>query len=241
MVRILAGIAIVITILGAFLFFKSFNKSGPRMVPVTSPLDSSPSGSLADRVDSLEEAVTLLDNKVSQISGTPPVITPSPAPNTPSFSSSDVNTRLSKLETEVADLENRVSSQGSNTTQSSNTARSPIYIPLGSSDPINNTNWTNLDALSVYINPADYPGYTSMQLEVSLRLNAGGTAYAQLFNATAQSTVSNSQVSTTSTTFIPLVSSGFTLPSGKDLYKIQAMDNSGDTMFIQDARIKINF
>lgn len=238
MVRILAGVAIVIAIFGALLFYNYLHQTpGPHNVPITSPLDSSSSASLADRVDSLEEAVTLLDKKVSQISGTPQVL---PSPGT-----TDLSSRVSILETEVNDLKgNSTTNSGtptSSTTSSSNTKTGPTYIPLGSSDPIGTTNWTNLDSITANINPADYPGFTSMQLVISLRLNAGGTAYAQLINTANQSAVSNSLVSTTSTNFVLLTSGGFTLPSGNNQYEVQAKDSSGDTMFIQNARIKVNF
>ncbi len=80
-----------------------------------------------------------------------------------------------------------------------------------------------------------------MQLEVSLRTNSQGSANLRLFNANTQAPVLNSDVSTNSTIFISLTSKAFSLPAGANSYKIEVTNSTGDNIFIQNARIKVNF
>ncbi len=235
MVRILAGIAIVISIIGVILFY-NYLKPGPHEVPATSPLADTSSASLTDRVNSLEEAVTLLDKKVVQ---TP--ISPAVNPNNPSSPApSDIDTRLSKLETEVADLENRLNSPSSSVAPS--TKQSPLYIPLGWTGNSTGLDCNNITSQTITINGADYPGYTSMQFEANIAVYQGnGQAFARIMNNDDGTVIQQSQISTASQDYTWVSSNNFTVSNSSKTYVLQLKSLTGYSAQIQNARIKINF
>lgn len=118
----------------------------------------------------------------------------------------------------------------------------PSYIPLGSGGSSSTTDWTSVDTLDVSIDPADYSGYKSMQLEVSLRTYQGnGRAYARLYNKDDGLAIETSEVSTTSENYNWQNSTAFKLNSGKKTYKIQLKSLTGYEASVQSARIRVNF
>ncbi|MBI2022768.1 hypothetical protein HYS97_02885 [Candidatus Daviesbacteria bacterium] len=155
-----------------------------------------------------------------------------------------LETKLSVLQKRIEALEARTPSTTTQTTTttSSSTAKPPLYIPLGSGGSFTDRVYANFGGYIVNIDPGNYSGYTSMQLEVSMRLNQPGEKVkARLFNSTEALAISTSEVSTTSASYILLTSGNFTLPSGSKTYQLQVMSTDGVETFVQTARIKVNY
>lgn len=152
--------------------------------------------------------------------------------------------RMQAVETAVADLKARVSALEKTTPAPviSQVSKYPLYIPLGSGGgPWTDQTWNTLSEYQVAINPDNYPGYSSMQLEANFRLTeTAGTGSVRLYNVTDSSSIS-SQLDTTSASFGTQTSSTFKLPSGQKTYTIQVQSTQGKTLFVQSARIKVNF
>ena len=163
--------------------------------------------------------------------------------NTPAPSSNNTDSRLKQAEGAITELKARVSSLEKATpvpVQSSKS--STIYIPLGSGGgPWANGDWYSLNEYEISLDPGNYPGYTGMILEVTFRLaESAGTGSVRLYN-TSDSSVTSSQLDATSSSFSVQSSSSFKLASGAKTYKLQIKSSQGKDLFIQSARIKVNF
>ncbi|MBI2329904.1 hypothetical protein HYU94_00745 [Candidatus Daviesbacteria bacterium] len=184
------------------------------------------------------------DQSPVEVPKTLPAVTVSPAPITtpiPTGAPSVLDPGVAALESAVADLKTRVESLEKGTTVSPGTTKSSTaYIPLGTGGGGADKGWVSINSYGATIDPAEYPGYSTMQLEVNLRLTQKvGTAYARLYNSTDQT--AKEQVSTTSDSFSWQSSTGFTLPSGKKSYTLQMKSTDGTDVQLQSARIKVNF
>lgn len=240
MLKLLPIVLIVGIILGGGIFFllqKSANSKNS--TSLFANLSTQSSSSRIDKVAVLEAKVEALSN---QISGG---INVAQATN-----SSSIETRIKTLETTIVDLQKQLAIVKANSTtkpvvvtQTSTTnPKYPLYIPLGSSGSLGDRNYLAVDGYEVSIDPADYPGYKTMNLEVSLRLiESVGVVNARVFNFSDNSGISASVVSTNSSTFKLLSSSGFTLPSGRKTYRLQVQSTEGYTVQVNEARIKVNF
>lgn len=190
-----------------------------------------PALNLEDRVETLEKVmVKLSPNQFPQASSVP--------------GDTSLNSRVMVLESVVADLKAKVTALEKTTPVTSTTTSSKpaVYIPFGSPITTSDQNGIILDEYKITIDTADYPGYTNMVLEASMRLNwSSGTAQANLYNVTDGVDIANSQVSTTSDKFNMASSANFTLPAGKKTYTIKAKSPTGTLMFLDWARIKVNF
>lgn len=191
---------------------------------------SLPQASLDDRVKSLEDIINKLVPQVNSLKQ--PVGSQVPAV---------LDSRVSTLEAAVVDLKARVSALEKNTTvQTASTKLATSYIPLGSGGGGGDKGWYSLSSYGATIDPAEYPGYTSIQLEVNFRLSQkSGIAYARFYNSTDNS--AKEQVSTTADVFNWQTSTGFTLPAGKKSYTLQIKSSEGVEIEIHSARIKVNF
>lgn len=192
-----------------------------------------PKTNLEGRVQSLEDTIAKIGVQAS----------PTPASGAPTYSSSSIESRLSVAEAAITDLKARVSVLEKATPAPASTVNKyPLYIPLGSGGgPWQDQTWTTLNEYQVSINPDNYPGYSSMQLEVNFRLSeAAGTGSVRLYNVTDGSSVV-SQLDTTSNTFATQTSGTFKLPGGQKTYTIQVQNTQGKQLFVQSARIKVNF
>lgn len=151
---------------------------------------------------------------------------------------------LKTVETAIRDLQARVATleqTGSENNQAT-PAKSPAYIPLGSTGSSQALDWTSLATFEAEINSDDYTGYSSMYLEVNMRAFQGnGKAFARLFNKTDGTAVGSSEVSTTSSDYTTLTSSGFKLLGGKKTYRLQLKTLTGYAADVQFARIKVTF
>lgn len=167
---------------------------------------------------------------------------PIEVPITPQ-SDSNLDPRLKDAEGQITELKARVSSleNVSPAPAVSTSQKAPLYIPLGSVGQTSDTNWANLNTFQISLDPASYAGYSSMQLEVNMRLNQpGGQVYARLYQSSSGSAVS-SEISSTSTTSSVVTSATFTIPTGAKNYVLQAKSKDGSLIFIDYARIKVNY
>lgn len=234
-------VAIVVIFVGGRLFLSSRSLSSPSAVTnvltqtATAPKTATTSATLDQRIAELEFSVSDL---LKQIKG----LTPSSSTQV----SGNLEVRVKTLETSMADLVNRVTAleqKGTTTTSSTTTitSKAPSYIPLGWSGSSNSTNWTSISGQEFIINTSDYPGYTSMQFEVSLRIFQNGQSFARLEDKDAGTSILSSEVSTTSQSYTWVTSSSFQLPAGSKTYRLQLKSLTGYSADVQNARIKVNF
>lgn len=211
---------------------------GPVEVPKTLP-----NATLEERVTVLEETLVKLINSVNAMKAQTSKSQASQSQSSSSNSSSSSTSR--SADAAITELKARVSALESATpapAATSNTSKSVIYIPLGSGGgPWANTDWYSLSEYEISLDPANYPGYTGMVLEVTFRLvEAAGTGSVRLYNVSS-STAASGQLDTTSSSYELKSSSSFTLPSGVKTYRLQIKSSSNKDLYIQSARIKVNF
>ena len=194
-----------------------------------------PQATLDDRVKALEDLISKVVVALNSLKS-----------SAKGDTGSSTDAKLNSLDVAVTELKVRVSaleksSPAAPATTTSSSGKSTVYIPLGSGGQMSDTNWATLSTFQISLDPAQYPGYTSMQLEVTMRLNQpGGTLYARLYNSSGGSATS-SEVTTTSTTSKLVNSSNFTLATGTKTYVLQAKTSDGTPAFLDYARIKVNF
>lgn len=202
---------------------------------VTGPVEvpkALPGASLEDRVKSLEDLAAKLVSEINNLKA-------AGAPKTQASSSIDT----SNLEAAVTELKARVSAlEKATPVPVSNSSQSTVYIPLGAGGSWTDIDWNSLAEYEASLDPGNYPSYTGMSLEVIFRMNeSAGTASVRLYNMTDNSAVSSSQLDTTSNVFSLKSSSSFKLPSGTKTYRLQVKSSQRTQVFIQSARIKVNF
>lgn len=201
------------------------SQSEPLEVPKTLP-----EATLEDRIKAIEDLVNKLVIEVNKLK----------APNS---QTSSVDTQVSSLDASVTELKARVSTleKATPVSQAASSTQSTIYIPLGSGGSWGNQDWYTTNEYQVSLDPANYPGYTGMVLEVTFRLlESAGTGYVRLYNTT-DSSATSSELSTTSSTFNLQSSSSFKLASGTKTYKLQVKSTATKDLYIQSARIKVTF
>ncbi|OGE24949.1 hypothetical protein A3C26_00385 [Candidatus Daviesbacteria bacterium RIFCSPHIGHO2_02_FULL_39_12] len=230
MLRLLPVVLVITLVLGGLGYWR-FVGSKPSLISSETSSESDsrpievpktlPQAGLEERIKALESLTTKL---VVQETG-----------------SSD--SRVSILEASVTELKARVSTlEKATPAPAASTGQSVVYIPLGSGGgPWKDQSWYSLSEYQVILDPANYPNYSSMQLEANFRLNeAASTGSVRLYNVTDSNAVS-SQIDTTSTSFGIKTSSTFKLPSGQKTYTIQVKSDQNAILFVQNARIKVNF
>lgn len=192
-----------------------------------------PGASLEDRVKTLEETLIKLVAQVNTLKS-----------SKESTQTTSGDSELSTLEGSITELKARVSSLEKTNTQSTtttSTSKSVVYIPLGSGGKWGDKDWYTASEYEVSLNPDNYPGYTGMVLEANFKLaENSGTGSIRLYNVTDGSAIA-SQIDTTSNSYTLKSSSSFTLPSGTKTYKLQVKSTQGADLYIQSARIKVNF
>lgn len=236
MIRLLPIIFIPILLLAGLGYWR-YTASKPRLttpVSLEEPIEvpkTLPQASLEDRVKSLEDLATKLVNQVNDLKSK------SSQPSSSTSSSSDLEGQVTELKARVSALEKATPAPAVATS-----SQASVYIPLGSGGgPWANTDWYSMPEYEVSLDPANYPGYKGMVLEVTFRLGeAAGTGSVRLYNATDGSAISG-QLDTTSSTFTLKTAPSFTLPIGTKTYKLQVKSTANKDLFIQSARIKVNF
>jgi len=242
MLRFLPFILILVLVLGGFGYYR-FVVSKPSLPSVTNSdttqnvgaievLKTSSSASLEDRVKLLEDLAVKLVTQFNALKSS----TSAQSSSTSQIDS--LNVSITELKSRISALENVTPAPVTSGTSS----KSTVYIPLGSGGgPWGNQGWYSLPEYEVSLDPANYPGYTGMVLEVTFRLGeAAGTGSVRLFNSSDNSATS-SQLDTTSSEFSLKNSSSFKLASGSKSYKLQVKSTNGKDLFIQSARIKVSF
>jgi hypothetical protein len=242
-IKLLPFILIPVLILGGLWYFRfSAGKSNPvtslinqekeEEAPVEVP-KTVPGASTEDRVQSLEDTLTKLVPQVNSLKS-----------GSSQSSSSNNDSKIAEMEAVITDLKVRVAALEKATPApvAASGSKYPLYIPLGAGGgPWQDQEWHTLTEYQASINPDNYSGYSSMQLEVNFRLiESAGTGYVRLYNVTDSSSIS-SQVETTSTSFGLKTSGTFKLPSGQKTYSIQVKSSSGKDLYVQSARVKVNF
>lgn len=243
MVRFLPFLLIPVILFAGLWYWRSSSSSSESDLTTSgttqediSPVEvpkSLPGASLEDKVKNLEETITKL---VAQVNNIKPG-------GTETKTSGSLDSRIGNVEASVTELKARVSAlEKASPAPAAASAKYPLYIPLSSGGgPWTDQDWNSLAEYQVSINPDNYSGYANMQLEANLRLTeAAGTGYVRLYNVTDSSGVS-SDISTTSTSFGVQASDTFRLPSGQKTYTIQVKSSQGKQLFVQSARIKVNF
>lgn len=244
MIKLLPFILVPLLIVGILGYFRfSAGKSNPvtslitqektEEVPVEVP-KTVPGASTEDRVQSLEDTLTKLVPQVNTLKA---------AGSSQSTTSSD--SKIAEIEAAITDLKVRVAAleKATPAPAAASGSKAPLYIPLGNTGGSSwqDQDWHTLTEYQASINPDSYSGYSSMQLEVNFRLiESAGTGYVRLYNVTDSSSIS-SQVETTSTSYGLKTSGTFKLPSGQKTYSIQIKSSSGKDLFVQSARVKVNF
>lgn len=245
MIRLLPFILVALLVLGILGYFRFFAAKQSLVTSQTNTSQNPPAGgqaspievpktlpgaTLEDRVKILEDSIKAVVNKI----------------NNQSTPDSGLDSRLKIVEASITELKARVSSlengsTGQTTTSTSTSSKSTIYIPLGSGGQTSSQSYASLSTFQITLDPSQYPGYKSMQLEVNMRLNQpGSTLYARLLNNNSGSATS-SEISTTSTSSVVVSSSDFNLSSGSNTYILQTKTLDGSQGFLDYARIKVNF
>jgi hypothetical protein len=211
------------------------------LVNNTRTISPSPKPTPIDSPTPLPSGQSLLNTATSSAL---PVTTPPPLTPQTTVTTTSQDTKITKLENTITDLIARIKQLESQPlpTPAPSSTRSPIYIPLGPGTSVSSVDWSTASVPIITLNPADYPGYTNMQLEVTFQIfQANGTAYARLAVPADGTAVLSSQVSTTSSDYTTVTSSGFQLGSGQKTYKLQLKSTTGFSTNVQFARIKVNF
>lgn len=176
-----------------------------------------------DRIKDLEKLTTKLADELSKLK--------LPASQSSSATDSKLDASITELKVKVAALEK--------TTPATN-KQATTYIPLGGAGgPWGDRGWY-ATTYEISLNSDNYPNYTGMTLEVIFRLaQKSGTASVRLYNVTDN--VGYSEVSTASDSFSLQTSSSFKIATGAKTYKLQVKSSEGIDLYIQSARIKVNF
>lgn len=186
--------------------------------------------SLEIRVKALEDASLLLGKQIALLK----------SGGSQSLVSVTDDTRLKNLESTVASLQTQIDAV-KNSVTAQNSKKNPVYIPLGSGGKSADKSFYSMMSYQVTLNPADYPGYTSVQLETSLFMASSvGEARVKLYNLTDNTAVT-AYASTTSSSPVLITTAVGTLSSGSKNYVLQIQSTEGYDVYLQNARIKVNF
>ncbi len=244
MIRFLPFILILALILGGLGYWRystsklslTTPQTDQKTTQETTPIEvpkTLPQASVEDRVKTLEDLVAKLVTQVNSLK--------SNAPQTQSDSS--VSSKLDTLNSSVTELKVRVSAleKATPTPAVATSSQSTVYIPLGSGGYWEKSDWYAAPEYEISLDPSNYPGYTGMILEVTLRvIDSSDKGSIRLYNM-SDSSATSSQVDTSSSSFVLQTSSSFKLPTGTKTYRLQVKSSQGKGVFIQSARIKVNF
>jgi hypothetical protein len=115
-----------------------------------------------------------------------------------------------------------------------------FFVPLGIGSG-NAGDWTTIDGIGAYVDPADYGSIQNAKLELTVRVPTGNqTVWVRLYNANNYQTVPGTEMSMSGGAPTLLTSPAFTLPSGSDLYQIQMKTQLQYPAFIDMARLRIH-
>lgn len=241
MLKLLPVIVVVLVILGVsgYLIFNSkptpqtaaTNANAPIPLPSAPALTTLQTQKLGNQTEG--ERIRLLEQSVLELKAQLDSVNSKPVPVTTS-----TTTEIANLQSQINTLKTTIGQAAA----PASTNQSTIYIPLGDTGTSSSLTYATINDIQIALNPASFPGYTSMQLEVMLQAYQGnGTAYAQLYNYDDGTAIQGSAVSTTSQTYTLVSSGNFTLPSGTKNYRLQLMTTTGYAASLSMARLKVNF
>lgn len=235
MLKILSILALVLATAGFIIWKIFFGTQTPALLPVNQTATSSASlegeqSSLVSRVKELEFNVADLLKSIKA-----PVASDSQI-KTLQTSIDDLKTRVSKLESPSP------STQTVSTATTTSNGAKIAYIPIGYTGSANSSSdYVAVVGHEVTIDASNYPGYKSMTFEANFRIFQNGTAQVRLLNKTDGTAILGSQISTTSTNYVTVSSSSFSLPAGSKTYNIQAKSTTGYSVDLQWSRIRVDF
>lgn len=207
------------------------SKTGEDSVPLEVP-KTLPGATVEQRVKSLEDTITKLTAQVNNIKSSGPQ----------TQSSGTTGSNPGEVESAVTELKARVSAlEKATPVPASTVGKSTVFIPLGAGGNWSDIDWNSLSEYEISLNPDNYPGYSGMNLEANFRMvESAGIGSVRLYNVTDSSAVSE-QLDTTATAFTLKTSASFKLPAGTKTYRLQVKSTQRKDLFIQSARIKVNF
>lgn len=243
MIKLLPLALVMMLILGALLYFRftpgkialpassTSTSVSPTAVPSSGISLKPTSSDINERLRAVEEAVPLLAKKVNSNSQ---------GSNTYQPTSQATEAKIKNLESLVTSLQQQIDQLKNTSTTTPTSSKSVVYIPLGGSVSSTSQDWATIEGFQISLDPADYPGFKNMQLEVNIKLAQSiGTGYVRLM--TGGSAVASSDASTTAATYTLASSGNFTLASGRKTYQLQIKTDKGYELYLQSARIKVNF
>jgi hypothetical protein len=241
-IKILAPVFIFIFLVTGFAFYFYFTKpDNTAKVLQSKPVTKAPTES--------SSSAELEEGEIAELTS------PQPLNISPTYTQvpSNQDAKVTILESKVGILQKRIEQlegelgKSSTTTQTTTTQTStkpPGYVfALGSEVSSTTLDWTRAGSLLVDINPADYPGVKSFQLEVEIQQYQGnGTGYARLVNSSDGLSILDSEISTGTQTFTWIGSpKTFSLPSGKKTYVLELKTNTGYQVSVRSFRVKVNY
>jgi len=235
MLKILPFILIAVLTLGGLGYWRYVASNKPVLttpVQEEAPLEvpkTLPQASMEDRVKALENLVSKLVTQVNILK------------SSPSSNSTDVS-KLNSLDASVTELKARVSAleKAIPTSAVTSSGQATVFIPLGSGGTWENKDWYSTSEYQILLDPANYPAYTGMNLEVVFRMyQKSGVGSVRLYNVTDE--VGYPQVDTTSDAPSLQTSASFKLPTGTKTYRLQVKSSEVATLAIQSARLRVSF
>lgn len=219
MIKFLPVVALILVVSAVLTYFNFFNP--PKISDQSFSQTSSPSPKAdEEKKESSSPAGSSLEDRISTLEA----------------KIDDILERIKKLEEKPATVVKTV------TQTPIPVKKPPLYIPFGGGATAVTQDWSTSDAVEVTIDPADYNGYSSMQLEASIKVLSGnGKAFARIFNNNEKLAILSSEVSTTSENYTWITSDGFKLPSGKKTYRFQLKTLSGYEASVKDSKLRVNF
>lgn len=112
------------------------------------------------------------------------------------------------------------------------------FVPIGTGSG-SYTTMTSIPGFAVSLNPANYPGITTVTFEATIWIPTGNqTVWVQLYNANTFQMVPNSLLTISGGTATLATSTIFLAP-GNNQYQVQLNTQLGYTTYIQQARLRI--
>lgn len=119
-----------------------------------------------------------------------------------------------------------------------------VYIPLGGEASTQSTDWVDVKNAEVWLDfHGEYGQKAKASWDAFLKVeNSNGTAYARLFDVNHGIAVNGSEITVANTDKFTQVSSGnLSLWNGRNLYRVQIKSLNSFPIYLDSARMKINY
>ncbi|MCL5090567.1 MAG: hypothetical protein M1514_01010 [Patescibacteria group bacterium] len=115
-----------------------------------------------------------------------------------------------------------------------------LYIPLATNGSTVNTSWTDIDGSQFYFDLGSYPGAKEVRWETNLMaLHGSALVYTRLYDKSNNRGVDYSDLSSQSSNYTRLESSGINIWRGNNLYSVQLRSANGTEADLTGAKLKI--